>query len=537
MSKTSFVTEKPALREEMEFDKQIYDNVGDYHSTKDKNYEIVNVCTREIDNEYEQMELKVPHKNSLIASDKSTIDSGKDVNKSGKATKRQCVAVILIFAFLFITVAAITLSVVNYVAIQSIKGQSKLEENASREHTSAIQTLMQVTHNLNTQFNATLEATAEVQNDTYSHTTQLYSTLKARLDETQNSTEELNNDLRSLSMQVTHNLNAQFNATQEGVSQLQNDIYSFVSQQFTTLTSTLNKTKNSTDELKSDVRFLKSQLNDLSSTINETMNMREALTTRLNLLQYQFNTTVERVEQIYTYLERQQNFSACGLGLWQRVAYLNMSDPFHQCPPVWREYSANGVRACGRPANAPDFSCYSMHYSSTSIGSYTKVCGQVIGYQIGSTDVFANQQNSINTGYVDGVSITYGVPRTHIWTYAAGLSDAVAPGNERFSCPCLVAGTGYTQQTPPSFVGNNYYCESGNPTNTWEHTNTLTYTNDPLWDGQNCEGRCCSDGRTPPWFSVQLTGTTTSDIEVRICGTEGTINEDTPIKLLELYVQ
>ena len=145
--------------------------------------------------------------------------------------------------------------------------------------------------------------------------------------------------------------------------------------------------------------------------------MHETLISRLNLLQYQFNTTVERVEEIYTHLQRQQNtnYSACGPGLWRSVAYLNMSDPSHQCPPAWREYSANGVRACGRPTNAPDYSCYSMNYSLTSIRSYTKVCGQVIGYQIGSTDVFVNQQNSINTGYVDGVSITYGVPRTHIY--------------------------------------------------------------------------------------------------------------------------
>ena len=460
----------------MEFDKQMYDNVGDYHAIKDRNYEIVNVCTQEVENEYDQMELKVPHKNSLIISDKSTADGGKDVNKSEKTAKFQCVAVtiILILAFLFITVVAIALSVANYVTIQSIKGQIKLNENASREHISAIQTLMQ----------------------------------------------------------VTHNLNAQFNTTQEGINQLQNDTYSFVSQQFTTLTARLNETKSSTDELKNDFILLKSELNDLSSTTSEAItraaNMHETLISRLN-------TTVERVEEIYTQLERQQN---CGAGLWQRVAYLNMSDPSHQCPPVWREYSANGVRACGRPTNAPGPSCYSMSYSLTSIRSYTRICGRVIGYQVGSTDVFSNQlqQNSINTGYVDGVSITYGVPRTHVWTYAGGLTDNFnfLSGND---CPCLLAGTGITPQTPPSFVGNNYYCESGNPTNTWAHTNILTYTNDPLWDGQNCEGRCCSDGRTPPWFSVQLTGTTTSDIEVRTCGTEGTSYEDTPIKLLELYVQ
>ena len=291
-----------------------------------------------------------------------------------------------------------------------------------------------------------------------------------------------------------------------------------------------SQVNNSVEELKYDNNLMNIKLDNLSSLTCNCVRIDEIQEAHTRL-QNKFNSFKN---ELYNYLKLSENAN-CGPGLWQRVAYLNMSDPSHQCPPVWREYSANGVRACGRPTNAPDFSCYSMNYSSA--GSYEKVCGQVIGYQIGSTDVFVNQQYPIDTGYVDGVSITYGVPRTHIWTYAAGLSDTLAINNERYSCPCLVAGTAYTQQTPPSFVGNNYYCESGNPNSAWQNTNTLTYTDDPLWDGQNCEGRCCSDRRTPPWFSVQLTGTTTSDIEVRICGTEGTINEDTPIKLLELYVQ
>jgi hypothetical protein len=177
-----------------------------------------------------------------------------------------------------------------------------------------------------------------------------------------------------------------------------------------------------------------------------------------------------------------------------------------------------------------------LSFASDDGRQYSKVCGQVIGYQIGSTDVFANQQNSIDTGYVDGVSVTYGSPRTHIWTYAAGLSEQFLVTNERFSCPCAVAGSAYTPQTPPLFVGNNYYCESGNPSSTFEFTDVFRYTTDPLWDGQQCEGQCCSDGRTPPWFSVTLANPTTDDIDVRICGTEPTRNEDTPISLIELYM-
>ena len=323
--------------------------------------------------------------------------------------------------------------------------------------------------------------------------------------------------------------------------------------QVSALKIALNGTRKGIEELEKDLVSLSSQLSVLASLTNDTMtqclSMHANLTSKVSALQNQLNTSqyefarADRLELISFELQMQidaiQNNVRynCGPGLWRRVAHLNMSDPSHQCPPVWREYSANGVRACGRPTNAQDYSCYSISYSSA--GSYTKVCGQVIGYQVGSTDVFGVQQFSIDTAYVDGVSITYGQPRNHIWTYAAGLTDILASGVERYSCPCRLSGTPFTPQEPPSYVGSNYYCESGNVNNTYarEANTLLMYTDDPLWDGKNCEGRCCSDGRTPPWFSVQLTGTTTSNIEVRICGAENTTNDDTTIKLLEIYVQ
>ena len=97
------------------------------------------------------------------------------------------------------------------------------------------------------------------------------------------------------------------------------------------------------------------------------------------------------------------------------------------------------------------------------------------------------------------------------------------------ACPCNNGNT----NNPPPFVGNNYYCESGNPNSS--APDDLLYVNDPLWDGQQCsmEGSCCS---TAPWFTVDLTTPTSDNIEVRICSDFNT-SEDTPIQLLELYIQ
>ena len=209
----------------------------------------------------------------------------------------------------------------------------------------------------------------------------------------------------------------------------------------------------------------------------------------------------------------------CGTGNWSRVAYLNMSDSMQSCPSDWTDRSANGVRLCGRPAGS-DNECHSTFYHPDH--SYTRVCGRVIGYQFGLPDGLDNSYLNINQAYVDGVSITHGTPRSHIWTFTADRSEA----ND--GCPCQGG------ESAPPFVRNNYYCESGN-----SGLATLPYRlfgSDPLWDGAQCEseGSCCS---TAPWFTVDLVNPTRDDIEVRICSDHLEREEDTPIHLLELYTQ
>ena len=196
----------------------------------------------------------------------------------------------------------------------------------------------------------------------------------------------------------------------------------------------------------------------------------------------------------------------------------------------------NGVMACGRQVTTTG-GCNSQNYTVQQ--NYQKVCGRIIGYQIGSTNVFENRQLSIDESYVDGVSVTYGVPRKHIWTFAGGISETIVAAFPTLSCPCAVVGTGVQLQQPPAFVGNNYFCESGNPLNTHESTNVFRYTDDPLWDGEKCEGQCCDNVNysSPPWFSVTLPVATSEDIEVRICANQATSNEDVAIELLEIYVQ
>ena len=176
-------------------------------------------------------------------------------------------------------------------------------------------------------------------------------------------------------------------------------------------------------------------------------------------------------------------------GGWTKLAYLDMSDATQNCPSGFRLYQSGGVRACGRPVTNSG-SCVSVQFPSNGI-SYSQICGRVTGYQYGSTDAVSESVNNINSHYLDGVSITHGSPHQHVWTQYAGVSSEYNDyGN---ACPCA-GGT-----SPQSFVGNNYFCESG--TSNRYNFNGL-FTSDPLWDGQGCSGLeipCCNAAGLP-WF-------------------------------------
>ena len=214
---------------------------------------------------------------------------------------------------------------------------------------------------------------------------------------------------------------------------------------------------------------------------------------------------------------------------WKRVVYLNMSDSSQQCPSVWQEITTPH-RVCGRRSTSA--SCEGLTYSTGS-EQYDQVCGRIIGYQIGSPDTFAFIGQSVDGHYMDGISVTHGPPRQHIWSFVAGL-DEDSSVHSAASCPCVTGSTSETRI--PSFVRQNYFCEAG--ITQWNDTHVFFPNGDPLWDGQGCgpTSSCCTFN-SPPWFNVQLFSPTTDDIEVRICGDYGIANEDTPIQLIELYVK
>ena len=213
---------------------------------------------------------------------------------------------------------------------------------------------------------------------------------------------------------------------------------------------------------------------------------------------------------------------ACGGFGWRRIAFLDMTDPNQICPQAWRPFNRDSVRACGRQTSNVA-SCDSVQYSPNGY-KFTQVCGRITGYQYASPDGLVRRAFNIDAAYVDGVSVTYGVPRQHIWTFYAGVQEG------GFGC-C------YSTYSAPSQVGENYFCDTGNPDNAdWRNAFFPTH---PLWDGiAGCPSNttCCAP-HSGPWFHVHLTTPTTDSIEIRICGEEPSANENTPLELIEIYVK
>ena len=226
---------------------------------------------------------------------------------------------------------------------------------------------------------------------------------------------------------------------------------------------------------------------------------------------------------------------ACGCGGpgWRRAAYLNMSDPTQTCPPAW-ELIITPRRSCARPSSAGHRTCYSAMFPTQSI-QYSQICGRIIGYQVGQPTAFFDRENrTINERYVDGVSLTYGSPRHHIWTFANALQEG--QGFSQYACPCTNSNQRQSINIP-SFVGNDYFCETGVPPGQGWSSGTF-HADDPLWDGQGCgtTSTCCTFNN-PPWFCKQLPQSTNADLEVRLCSLDSANHENTPIELVEIYVK
>ena len=208
-----------------------------------------------------------------------------------------------------------------------------------------------------------------------------------------------------------------------------------------------------------------------------------------------------------------------------RAAYIDMTNVSNTCPQGLTYTVVSSKRMC-RAAHTTSSRCTSVIFPAHQV-PYTKVCGRVRGYHYNTNEGFDSGKfkSAVDEYYVDGLSVTHGSPRNHIWTFAVGHSKDYDYSSN--NCPCAL----YPGRAAPSFVGENFFCESGRT----GQTAAQWYLDDPLWDSQGCvSGSTCCD-RGGPWFTTTLSQEVSDDIEVRWCFHVGT-DEDVGVDELEIYV-
>ena len=173
------------------------------------------------------------------------------------------------------------------------------------------------------------------------------------------------------------------------------------------------------------------------------------------------------------------------------------------CPAGLAPLTACDKELCGKTG----IGCSSVTFPTNGV-SYSKVSGLVYGYQQNSHDAFFGAAlRTIDQPYIDGVSITHGSPRQHIWTLAATTSLAFCP-----------RATGSSVTVPP-YVGTDYFCD------------VSSSCTDRLWDGAGSlagdEANC---------FYKVLPQPTTDDIEFRVCTKQNSAIEDVYIEYVKIYI-
>ena len=220
-----------------------------------------------------------------------------------------------------------------------------------------------------------------------------------------------------------------------------------------------------------------------------------------------------------------------------RVVNLDFNNTSQECPPDTRVSLFTPIRVCGITTDGA--ACSSSTFSVQGV-IYGQVCGRIIGYQQGLTDAFNVNRlrgaQSIDSAYVDGVSLTHGSnPRKHIWTFASARDEVgMFPHT---NCPCTNTNQAASATPPPSYVGNDYFCDTGSTESAHLNSGTF-YVDDPLWDGAGCgaNNTCCTFNN-PPWFLKQLPSNTADDIEMRICRDSHQTDERNHVEIVDLYIR
>ena len=194
-----------------------------------------------------------------------------------------------------------------------------------------------------------------------------------------------------------------------------------------------------------------------------------------------------------------QNNCGSFSGGWMRVAQLNVQ----KCPVNLKSKTFRGITTC--VVNRDEAGCVEVRYSVLNV-RYSKICGRIRAYTIGTLDGFNGirqsfRDRSLTEEYLDGISVISSSLK-HVWSFAAGR------------CEC-------SDSNKPSYV-DKWTCDKSIGCRKGKLCNPL------LWSSQEC-------GTQNSYFNKDLPDST-DDIIVRICRDQDRLDEDLGITTIELYV-
>ena len=304
-------------------------------------------------------------------------------------------------------------------------------------------------------------------------------------------------------------------------------------------------------------------------TLEEDVHVLETAKNLLNVQQTeaaadaeaQMDATTDQLEAIQETVEGKKETAEavlefshpCGGHDWRQVIYMDFREDDTNCPSG---FTANMYTArphtCVLTAAVSGGQCVDTPFTLTE--PYSSVCGRIDAYQFGSHTAFAGAVggSGINEAYLSGVSLTRGgdlgnpggTAATHIWSFAAGLTQSITSADPDSRCPCD------TGTASPTFVGEDYFCEASSTlaigTDVPSNANDIIFfPGNLLWDGLGCAtaetSSCCNSDCCSridhPYFVKHLGVPTMDPIDLRLCFSQGSATENFAFEHVELYVQ
>ena len=411
--------------------------------------------------------------------------------------------------------------------IKTLAGEFEEHRDDTQSHFAEIKTDLQTSHS---SINANLSCVKTDLADVQSSINANLSCVKTDLADLQSSVDSVNDTLNQINDTNTDQLMqlcVKMDTLQEELHSIDKSISNNITRVNTTLSSELTSYNTKLDLMNKlfsdDFNDVKTELNGINYTTNE--------------IEDHDKKTGTKLIDIKSLICNSNDVDCCGSASkgWRRVVYLDMTDPNTDCPSGWSMTNYN-IRTCGRASDGSN-TCDSVFFP-VSGGEYSQVCGKMKAYQWGITTGFYGynpRYSTVNDSYFNGVAVLHGSPQQHIWSFVAGVVEHYTEHAESL-CPC---DTSYNISIP-SFVGDDYFCESGYIWPGFLNYNELYsfHSDDPLWDGDGCHSSstCCTLNN-PPYFTKYLDNPTTDDIELRLCCRQPSYWANIAVELVEIYVK